>query len=79
MDVNAEKKYFSEALCFFHEMQWLHNTPVTEILTKMSLDEIPKEWMKHLQILENEEFNNFVVGKIKVLVKKSQEYCAIDY
>jgi len=74
MDINTEKKYFSEALCFFHEMQWLHNTPVTEILTKMSLDAIPKEWMKYLQILENEELNNFVVRKtVKVLVKKSQE------
>lgn len=67
MDINAEKKYFSEALCFFHETQWLHNIPVTEILTKASLDAIPKEWMKHLQVLEIEELNNFVVEKtIKV-------------
>lgn len=67
MDINAEKKYFSEALCFFYETQWLHNTPVTEILTKASLDAIPKEWMKHLQIVENEELNNFVVKRaIKV-------------
>ncbi|XP_011861448.1 PREDICTED: methyltransferase-like protein 25 [Vollenhovia emeryi] len=61
MDINAETKYFSEALCFFHETRWLHNTPVTEILTKASLDAIPNEWMKHLQTLENEELNNFVV------------------
>lgn len=67
MDINAEKKYFFETLCFFCETQWLHNTPVTEILTKASLDAIPEEWMEQLQILENEELNNFVMGKtIKV-------------
>ncbi|XP_011701899.1 PREDICTED: methyltransferase-like protein 25 [Wasmannia auropunctata] len=63
MDINAEKKYFSEALCFFYETQWLHNIPVTEILTKASLDTMPKEWMEQLQLLENEELNNFVVEK----------------
>lgn len=70
MDINAEKKYFSEALCFFYETQWLHNIPVTEILTKASLDTMPKEWMEQLQLLENEELNNFVVEKA---IKVSQE------
>jgi len=75
MDINAEKKYFFEALSFFYETQWLHNVPVIEILTKASLDAIPKEWMEQLQILENEELNNFVVEKtIKVSQKKSQDY-----
>ncbi|KAG5339082.1 MET25 protein, partial [Acromyrmex heyeri] len=64
MDIDAEKKYFVEALCFFYETQWLHNIPVTEILTKTSLDAVPKEWLEQLQILENEELNNFVVEKI---------------
>nr|XP_012220945.1 PREDICTED: methyltransferase-like protein 25 [Linepithema humile]XP_012220946.1 PREDICTED: methyltransferase-like protein 25 [Linepithema humile] len=63
MDVDAEKKYFFEALCLFHETQWLHNIPVIEILTRASLDAIPKEWMEHLQTLENDELNNFVVEK----------------
>lgn len=76
MDINAEKKYFSEALCFFHETQWLHNIPVTEILTKASLDAMPKEWIKHLQILENEELNNFVTRKT---IKVSQEISEILY
>lgn len=67
MDVNAEKKYFYEALCLFRETQWLHNVPVIEILTQASLDAIPKEWMEHLQTLENDELNDFVVEKtIKV-------------
>ncbi|XP_012064152.1 PREDICTED: methyltransferase-like protein 25 [Atta cephalotes] len=64
MDIDAEKKYFVEALRFFYETQWLHNIPVTEILTKTSLDAVPKEWLEQLQILENEELNNFVVEKI---------------
>lgn len=67
MDTEAEKKYFLEALCLFRETQWLHNVPVTEILTTASLDSAPKEWMKHLEILENDELNDFVVEKtIKV-------------
>lgn len=69
MDINAEKKYFSEALCLFHEMQWLHNVPVTEVLTRGSLDAIPKEWMQQLEILKNEELNDFVMGK---MIKVSQ-------
>lgn len=69
MDVSAEKKYFSEALYLFHETQWLHNVPVIEILTRASLDAIPKEWMEHLQALENDELNNFVVERI-IKVKK---------
>jgi len=64
MDINAEKKYFFEALSFFHEMQWLHDIPVTEILTRGSLDAIPKEWTEQLEILKNEELNNFVMGKL---------------
>jgi len=80
MDINAEKKYFFEALSFFYETQWLHNIPVTEILTKASLDAIPKGWMEQLQILENEELNNFVVEKtIKVSQKRFQEYYIMDY
>ncbi|XP_032669325.1 protein RRNAD1-like [Odontomachus brunneus] len=63
MDINAEKKYFLEALRLFYETQWLHNVPVTEILTQGCLDAIPEEWMKHLQILQNDELNNFVVNK----------------
>lgn len=74
MDIDAEKKYFFEALCFFYETQWLHNTPVTEILTQASLDTIPKEWMEHLQILENEELNNLVVEKA---IKVSQEISGV--
>lgn len=64
MDTYAEKRYFLEALHLFYETQWLHNIPVTEILTKGSLDAIPKEWMEHLQILENDELNDFVVKKL---------------
>ncbi|EZA49271.1 Protein RRNAD1 [Ooceraea biroi] len=63
MDIDAEKKYFFEALCLFHEMQWLHNVPVTEILTRRSLDAIPKGWTEQLEILKNEELNNFAMGK----------------
>jgi hypothetical protein len=70
MDIRAERNYFLEALRFFYETQWLHNTPVTEILTKASLDAIPKEWMEQLQDLENEELNNFVVEKT---IKVNQE------
>lgn len=74
MDTNAEKKYFFEALSLFYEMQWLHNIPVTEILTKVSLDAIPKEWIEHLQVLENDELNDLVV---KRAIKVDQEYYII--
>lgn len=74
MDINTERKYFLEALRLFHETQWLCNVLVTEILTEGSLDAIPKEWLKHLQILENDELNNFVVEKtIKVSRKRKLE------
>ncbi|KMQ96588.1 protein rrnad1-like protein [Lasius niger] len=63
MDTNAEKKYFFEALSLLYEMQWLHNIAVTEILTKASLDAIPKEWIEHLRILENEELNNLIARR----------------
>lgn len=63
MDTNAEKKYFFEALSLFYEMQWLHNVAVTEILTKASLDAIPKEWIEHLRILKNDEFNDLIVRR----------------
>lgn len=70
MDTNAEKKYFFEALSLFYEMQWLNNIAVTEILTKASLDAIPKEWIEHLQILENDELNDIIARKaIKVSQK----------
>ncbi|XP_029175954.1 methyltransferase-like protein 25 [Nylanderia fulva] len=81
MDTDAEKEYFFEALSLFYDMQWLHNIAVTEILTKASLDAIPKDWIEHLQILTNEEFNNFIVRKtikfewpdsLKTYVKKCQ-------
>ncbi|EFN62886.1 UPF0431 protein C1orf66-like protein [Camponotus floridanus] len=45
-------------------MQWLHNIAVTEILTKASLDAIPKEWTEHLRILKNDEFNNFIARRV---------------
>lgn len=63
MDTDAEKKYFLQALRLFYETQWLHNVPVTEILTKGCLDAIPKEWMERLLLLQNDELNNFVVDK----------------
>lgn len=67
MDTNAEKKYFLEALCLFYETQWLHNIRVTEILTKGSLDALPKEWLEHLRLLKNDELNDLVTKKtIKV-------------
>lgn len=70
MDTNAEKKYFFEALSLFYEMQWLNNIAVTEILTKASLDAIPKKWIEHLQILENDEFNDIIARRaIKVSQK----------
>ncbi|KAF7379047.1 hypothetical protein HZH66_015281 [Vespula vulgaris] len=56
-------KYFLDALCLFHETQWIYNHPVTEILVKGSLDAIPKEWLDVLQSLSSEELNNFVVNK----------------
>jgi len=70
MDVNAEKKYFFAALHLFHETQWLHNVPVIEILIRASLDAIPKEWMEHLETLENDELNNFVVEKATKVSKR---------
>lgn len=63
MDTNAEKKYFFEALSLFYETQWLNNIAVTEILTKASLDAIPKKWIEHLQILENDEFNDIIARR----------------
>ncbi|KAK2579792.1 hypothetical protein KPH14_012184 [Odynerus spinipes] len=56
-------KYFLDALCLFHETQWIYNHPVTEILINGSLDAIPEEWLNILKSLRNEEFNNFVVKK----------------
>ncbi|XP_072748542.1 uncharacterized protein [Anoplolepis gracilipes] len=62
-------------------MQWLHNTVVTEILTKASLDAIPKEWIEHLRILKNDEFNDLIARRemksvwpdsLKTYVKKCQ-------
>lgn len=76
VDMDAEKKYFSEALCLFHEMQWLHNVPVTEILTRGSLDAIPEEWMEQLEILSNKELNDFVLGET-MKVSKNQLYTYI--
>lgn len=70
MDIDAEKKYFLDALRLFYETQWLHNIPVTEILTQGCLDAIPKEWMEHLQVLENDELNNFVVNKTTKVCQK---------
>ncbi|EFN77509.1 methyltransferase-like protein 25 [Harpegnathos saltator] len=64
MDTNTEKRYFLDALRLFYETQWLHNIPVTEILTQGCLDSIPREWMDHLQVLQNDELNNFVVEKM---------------
>lgn len=70
MDTNAEKKYFFEALSLFYETQWLNNIAVTEILTKASLDAIPKKWIEYLQILENDEFNDIIARRaIKVSQK----------
>lgn len=61
------KIYFLDALKLFHETQWLYNIPVTDLLTSGVLDLFPKEWLHTLQILENEELNDFVVNKrIKV-------------
>lgn len=59
-------KYFQDALCLFHKTQWIYNHPVTEILVKGSLDDIPKEWLDVLQSLSSEELNNFVVNKTLV-------------
>lgn len=76
MNTNAEKKYFFEALSLFYEMQWLHNIAVTEILTKASLDAIPKEWIEHLRILKNDEFNNFIARRA---TKVSQKFRNIRF
>ncbi|CAL7948465.1 unnamed protein product [Xylocopa violacea] len=76
---HTESMYFLDALNLFVEMQWLYNTPVTDLLTKGLLDLFPKEWLNDLQMLENEELNDFVVKRttkpewsksLKVFVKK---------
>lgn len=56
--------YFLDALNLFHDTQWLYNTPVTDLLTEGVLDFFPKEWLHSLQILKNEELNDFVVKKM---------------
>ncbi|CAK9833151.1 Methyltransferase-like protein 25B [Anthophora retusa] len=61
---NTENIYFLNALNLFIETQWLYNTPVTDLLTDGLLDLFPKQWLNALQILENEELNDFVVKKI---------------
>lgn len=56
--------YFLDALNLFLDTQWLYNTPVTDLLTEGVLDFLPKEWLHALQILKNEELNDFVVKKM---------------
>ncbi|XP_048265902.1 probable methyltransferase-like protein 25, partial [Bombus terrestris] len=56
--------YFLDALNLFLDTQWLYNTPVTDLLTEGVLDFFPKEWLHALQILKNEELNDFVVKKM---------------
>ncbi|XP_034194968.1 methyltransferase-like protein 25B isoform X3 [Osmia lignaria lignaria] len=60
---NVRAIYFLDALKLFHETQWLYNIPVTDLLTSGVLDLFPKKWLHALQILENEELNDFVVSK----------------
>lgn len=60
---NVKAIYFLDALKLFIETQWLYNTPVTDLLTGGLLDLLPKEWLHTLQILENEELNDFIVNK----------------
>ncbi|CAK9833150.1 hypothetical protein ANTRET_LOCUS9877 [Anthophora retusa] len=67
---NTENIYFLNALNLFIETQWLYNTPVTDLLTDGLLDLFPKQWLNALQILENEELNDFVVKKITKVGKK---------
>lgn len=59
----VENTYFMDALHLFAEMQWLYNTPVTDLLTGGLLDFFPKEWLCALQLLENKELNDLVVKK----------------
>ncbi|XP_078038148.1 methyltransferase-like protein 25B isoform X1 [Augochlora pura] len=63
VDKCTENKYFLDALNLFFETQWLHNTPVTDLLTKGLVDSFPKEWLNVLEMLENQELNDFVVEK----------------
>lgn len=63
------ESYFKDVLKFFHDSQWIFNTPVTEILVKNSLDKFPHGWLDVLQNLNNDELNNFVAEK-KYEVKK---------
>lgn len=64
MTCASEHTYFLESLNLFVETQWLYNTPVTHLLTEGLLDLFPKEWLSHLECLENEELNDFVVRKM---------------
>lgn len=57
------ESYFKDVLKFFHDSQWIFNTPVTEILVKNSLDNFPNGWLDVLQNLNNDELNNFVAEK----------------
>lgn len=55
--------YFTDALRFLNDLQWMYNSPVTKILVNDTLDVIPKDWLQILTDLSNDDLNNFVVNR----------------